>query len=81
MMPTIRILRLHEEYKHDANHKMMPTISMMPTIRILRLHDMGHGTSEACDKEADEILYDLLQLKAYITQRFKIAATISCPTL
>ena len=36
------------------------------------------GTNEACDKEADEIL---LQLKAYITQRFKIAATISCPTL
>ena len=21
IMPTIRILRLHEEYKHDANHK------------------------------------------------------------
>ena len=39
------------------------------------------GTNDAMDKSADEILFELLQLKAYVKQRIGITAIISCPTI
>ena len=39
------------------------------------------GTNDTMEKNAEDILCDLLQLKSYIFERFGIVAVISCPTL
>ena len=39
------------------------------------------STNDALISSADEILFELIQLKSYIKNRFEIDATFSCPTM
>ena len=61
---------------NDFYHYLEPLMHKRPGKLIIHA-----STNDAVINSADEILFELIQLKSYIKNRSEIDATFSCPTM
>ena len=73
---TIKVRAFPGAVINDMYKFIQPHMERKPSKIILHI-----GTNDAVGKTSDEILYELLQLKAFIMQKYNITPVISWPTL